>query len=53
MARLKKQFYLKELETVKHKIIEGQGFRGGLDEKIRRMRLGREIVVTGHPPLLG
>ena len=35
----------------KKKIIEGRGFRGGLDEKMRRMWLGREIVVAGLPPL--
>jgi len=33
-------------------IIEGLGFRGGSDEKMRRMCLGREIVVAGLPPLV-
>ena len=31
--------------------MEGRGFRGGSDEKIRRMWLGLEIVVAGLPPL--
>ena len=31
--------------------IEGRGFRGGSDEKMRRMWLGLEIVVAGLPPL--
>ena len=30
---------------------EGQRFRGGLDQKMRRMWLGREVVVAGLPPL--
>ena len=38
-------FYLKH-------IIKGLGFRGGSDEKIRRMWLGLEIVVADLPPLL-
>ena len=38
-----------ELETFKHIINEGQGFRGGSDEKMRRMWLGREVVVAGLP----
>ena len=33
-------------------MIEGRGFRGGLDEKMRRMWLGRELGVAGLPPLL-
>ena len=31
-------------------ILKGRGFRGGSDEKMRRMWLGREIVVVGLPP---
>jgi len=31
--------------------MEGRGFRGGLDEKMRRMWFGIEIVVAGLPPL--
>ena len=31
-------------------ILKGRGFRGGSDEKMRRMWLGREIVVAGLPP---
>ena len=30
----------------------GRGFRGGSDEKIRIMWLGREIVVARPPPLV-
>ena len=53
MARLKKNnFYLQELETVKHTIIEGREFRGGSDEKMRILLLGLEIVVAGLPPLV-
>ena len=32
--------------------MEGRGFRGGSDEKMRRMWLGREIVVAGLSPLV-
>jgi len=32
-------------------MFEGQGFRGGSDEKMRRMWLGLEIGVAGLPPL--
>ena len=32
-------------------IFKGRGFRGGSDEKIRRMWLGLEIDVVGLPPL--
>ena len=31
--------------------MEGRGFRGGSDEKMRRMWLGLEIVVAGLPPI--
>ena len=51
VARLKKLFYLRELETFKYTKIEGRGFRGGSDEKMRRMWLRLEIVVAGLPPL--
>ena len=51
VARFKKKFYLQALETFKHKIFEGRGFRGGSDEKMRRMWLGREIDVAVLPPL--
>ena len=47
----KKQFYLRELETFKHIVIEGREFRDGSDEKMRRIWLGLEIVVAGRPPL--
>ena len=32
-------------------ILKGRGFRSASDEKMRRMWLGREIVVVGLPPL--
>jgi len=44
-------FYLGRLDTFKKIILEGRGFRGGLDEKMRRMWLGLVIVVGGLPPL--
>ena len=31
--------------------MEGRGFLGGLDEQMRRMWLGLEIVMGGHPHL--
>ena len=36
---------------LKHILIKGRGFQGGSDEIMRRMWLGREIVVAGLPPL--
>ena len=51
-GQIKKKLYLKELETFYHKISEGRGFRGGSDEKMRRMWLGQEIDVAGLPPLV-
>ena len=33
-------------------MIEGRGFRGRLNEKMRRMWLGREFVVAGLTPLV-
>ena len=33
-------------------MIEGLGFRGGSDEKMKRMWLGRETVVAGLFPLI-
>ena len=32
--------------------LKRRGFRGGSDEKMRRMWLGLEIVVAGLPPLV-
>ena len=40
------------LDTLKKVILKGRGFQGGLDEKMRGMWLGHEIVVVGLPPLL-
>ena len=45
-------FYLGGLDTFKKIILEGRGFRGGSDKKMRRMWLGIEIAVAGLPPLL-
>ena len=33
-------------------ILEGQGFLGGSDKKMRRMWPGLDIVVAGLPPLV-
>ena len=35
----------------KKRILKGRGFRGGSDEKMRRMWVGLEIDVVGLPPL--
>ena len=37
--------------TLKKIILKGRGFRGGSDEKMRRMWFGLEIEVVGLPPL--
>ena len=53
MARFsKKNIFICKGWTFKKKILVGQGFRGGSDEKMRRMWLGQEIVVVGLPPLV-
>jgi len=33
-------------------MLEVRGFRGGSDEKMRRMWLGLEIIEAGFPPLI-
>ena len=40
------------LDTKKKIILKGRRFRGGTDEKMRRMWFGLEIDVVGLPPLL-
>ena len=45
---LKNCLRIRNLKT----ILKGRGFRGGSDEKKRRMWLGREIVVVVTPPLV-
>ena len=35
------------------RILKGRGFRGGSDEKMKRMWFGLEIDVVGLPPLPG
>ena len=37
--------------TLEHIIIKGREFRGGSDEKMRRIWLRWEFVVAGRPPL--
>ena len=48
---LKNSFILEGYRHFKKIILEGRGFRGGSDEKMRRMWLGLEIVVAGLTPL--
>ena len=45
----KKTILSGRIRHLKKIILEGQGFRGGSDEKMRRMWPWREIVVVGHP----
>ena len=40
------------LDTLKNIILEGLGFRGGSDEKMRRMWHGLEIYVAGLPSFI-
>ena len=40
------------MRQLKKIILKGRGFRGGSDEKMRRMWLGLEIDVVGLPPLV-
>ena len=47
---LKNVFIFKD-RTLKKIKLKGQGFRGGSDEKMRRMWFGLEIDVVGLPPL--
>ena len=47
VARFFKNSFIWEDE----KKLNGRGFRGGSEEKMRRMWLEREIVVAGLPPL--
>ena len=42
---------VKKMSHVLKITLKGRGFRGGSDKKMRRMWLGREIVVAGLPPL--
>ena len=51
MARFFKNSFIWEDETLLKIILKGRGFRGGSDEKMRRMWLGLEIDVVGLPPL--
>ena len=52
-ARLKKNyFYLQVFDTLIKIILEGRGFLGGSDDKMRKMWLGQEIVVVGLPLLI-
>ena len=47
---LKNVFIFKD-RTLKKIILKGRGFRGGSDEKMRRMWFGLDIDVIGLPPL--
>ena len=48
--RVKRLTFLRILNSKTY--IQGRGFRGGLDEKMRRMRLGVDIIVADLPPLI-
>ena len=48
----KNSFIWEDLTLEKKIILKGRGFRGGSDEKMREMWLGREIVVAGLPSLV-
>ena len=48
---MKKNSFIFKDWTIFKIILEIRSFRGGLDEKIRRMWLGRESVAVGIPPL--
>ena len=52
VARFKKIVLSSRIGNFLTNIIEGRGFRGGSDEKMRRMWLRKEIVVVGLPPLV-
>ena len=52
VARFFKNSFIWEDETLKKIILKGRGFRGGSDEKMRRMWLGLEIDVVGLPPFV-
>jgi len=49
---LKKKKFILSDKTLEKIALEGRGFRGGSDEKMKRMWLGLEIVVVGLPPLV-
>ena len=46
-----KMYLFSRIGHLKKIILKGQGFRGGSDEKMRRMWFGLEIGVVGLPPL--
>ena len=53
VAIFKKNVFIFKDRTLQKKIIsKGRGFRGGSDEKMRRMWFGLEIDVVGLPPLV-
>ena len=51
MARFLKNIFSWTIRHLKRKILEGQEFQGGADEKMRRMRLGQVLDGAGLPPL--
>ena len=50
-GQIKNRFIFKDW-TIFKIILDIRSFRGGLDEKIRRMWLGRKSVVVGLPSLI-
>ena len=53
VAILLKNVFIFKDRTLKKIILKGRGFRGGSDEKMRRMWFGLEIYVVGLPLLIG
>ena len=51
VVRFLKIVLFRRFRHLKKKMLKGRGSRGGKDEKIKRMWLGREIVVVGLTPL--
>ena len=51
MPDFQKLFVSARVGHLKKILLEGLGFWGGSDEKMRRMWLGLEIVVVGLPTL--
>ena len=51
MATFLKNSFIFKVWTLNKIILEGLGFRGGSDKKMRRMWFGREIVVAELPSL--
>ena len=52
VARFFKNSLYGRIRHLKKKVFRGREFRGGSDEKMRKMWLGRDIVVVNLPPLV-